>query len=51
MPPNEGFREQEYDDDGNLISEGDFDLGLDIEEEVYASKNFFASNDSFASSP
>ena len=56
VAPREGFREPGYDDDGNLLSEGDFDFGSETSEEDIASDDFLASDhdsddDSFTISP
>lgn len=46
VPPIEGPREPEYDDAGNLLSEGDFIFDSETEEEKYASEDFLASDHS-----
>lgn len=57
VPPIEALREPEYDDDGNLLSEGDFIFDSETEEEEeYALEDLLASDhssddDSFAISP
>lgn len=45
VPPIEGLREPEYDDEGNLLSEGDFIFDSETEEE-YDIEDFLASDHS-----